>query len=276
MSRPAYPGGSFLCHSGGVHDALPILARADALDDLPRLGGMARADGVAIVSERYWAFARTDGTVSTGEMPTIAPWLRRIPLVRGVARLSLSLAPMLRPRGIASGRERLSLAVVLLSPWLLLAVPGAWRGWMGAALTLGFLVWLLRGATLRLHGGEHRAIAAAELRSLVATWSGEAKPSRISPRCGTNFVALLLPITILAQRTWPLPPTLATPAVVPLVSLALATELWRFVQDRRTPFAKAALLPGLALQRLTTREPELEQTRTALRALAAVLERELA
>jgi uncharacterized protein YqhQ len=31
------------------------------------------------------------------------------------------------------------------------------------------------------------------------------------------------------------------------------------------------MLPGLALQRLTTREPALEDTRVALRALAAVL-----
>jgi uncharacterized protein YqhQ len=259
-----------------VHDPLPILARADALPELPRIGGMARADGVAIVSERYWAFARTDGTLSTGDMPTIAPWLQRLPLVRGVARLGLSLAPMLRPRGIASGRERLVLAIILLSPWLLLAIPGVWRSWAGAAMTLGFLAWLLRGATLRLHGGEHRAIAAAELRTLVATWHGAAKPSRISPRCGTNFVALLLPITLLAERAWPLAPTVATPALVPLVSLALATELWRFIQDRRNPFARAALLPGFALQRLTTREPELDQTRTALRAVASVLERELA
>ena len=46
-----------------MNAAPSILARADALTDLPRLGGMARADGVAIVSERYWAFAKTDGTL---------------------------------------------------------------------------------------------------------------------------------------------------------------------------------------------------------------------
>jgi len=34
-------------------------------------------------------------------------------------------------------------------------------------------------------------------------------------------------------------------------------------------------LPGLALQRLTTREPELADTRVALRAVASVLRREL-
>jgi uncharacterized protein YqhQ len=36
------------------------------------------------------------------------------------------------------------------------------------------------------------------------------------------------------------------------------------------------LLPGLALQRLTTREPGVDETRTALRATASVLRRELA
>jgi uncharacterized protein YqhQ len=143
-------------------------------------------------------------------------------------------------------------------------------------MTLGFLVWLLRGPTLRLHGGEHRAIAAAESHELLATWNGTARPSRFSPRCGTNFVALLLPITILAERVWPLPTTLLTPLLVPVASLALATELWRVVQNSDGRFGRIFLLPGLALQRATTREPDLEQTRVALRALASVLERELA
>jgi uncharacterized protein YqhQ len=38
---------------------------------------------------------------------------------------------------------------------------------------------------------------------------------------------------------------------------------------------RALLLPGLALQRLTTCEPALEETRIALRAAASVLSREL-
>jgi uncharacterized protein YqhQ len=47
--------------------------------------------------------------------------------------------------------------------------------------------------------------------------------------------------------------------------------------DKRLPrVARVVLLPGLALQRLTTREPELAEARVALTALAAVLRRELA
>jgi uncharacterized protein YqhQ len=51
-------------------------------------------------------------------------------------------------------------------------------------------------------------------------------------------------------------------------------ELWQAVQASGSRLAKAFLLPGLGAQRLTTREPELEQTRVALRAVASVLRRE--
>jgi uncharacterized protein YqhQ len=53
-------------------------------------------------------------------------------------------------------------------------------------------------------------------------------------------------------------------------------ELWRAVQASRARLARVFLLPGLVLQRLTTREPSLEETRVALAAVASVLRRELA
>jgi uncharacterized protein YqhQ len=135
---------------------------------------------------------------------------------------------------------------------------------------------MLRGRTLNLHGAEHRAIAAAEARSLTATWDGGARPTRFSPRCGTNFAALAVPVTMLAERFWPLTPALYTPLAVTLVSLSLAMELWLAVQALPRRVAQVFLLPGLGLQRLTTREPRLDETRVALAAVASVLERELA
>jgi uncharacterized protein YqhQ len=66
-----------------------------------------------------------------------------------------------------------------------------------------------------------------------------------------------------------------TPVVVSVLALALTMELWLLVQTSRR-LARVVLLPGLGLQRLTTREPELGETRVALTALAAVLRRELA
>ena len=70
-------------------------------------------------------------------------------------------------------------------------------------------------------------------------------------------------------------PALWTPFVVLILSLALTMELWRLVQARTGRVWRAFLLPGLALQRLTTREPRLDDTRVALRAVAAVLRHDL-
>jgi uncharacterized protein YqhQ len=53
-------------------------------------------------------------------------------------------------------------------------------------------------------------------------------------------------------------------------------ELWEFVQGSHRRVARLFLIPGLGLQRLTTREPTVEETQVALTAVASVLRRELA
>jgi uncharacterized protein YqhQ len=254
---------------------LAVLDRADRAASLPRLGGMARADGVVIVSERYWAFAGVDGALREGRMPSPPATLRRVPLVRGLLRLGASLSPLFRGAGVARRRERLLLAVAVLAPLGLVFTPDRVSLVVGIALTAGLILWLLRGRTLFLHGAEHRAIAAAEYRTLGATWTGLARPSRFSARCGTNFAALLVPVATLGQRFWPLPTAALTPLVVTVLSLAVTMELWQLVQASTHRAARAFLLPGLALQRVTTREPAVDETRVALTAVASVLRREL-
>src|ERR687885_546477 len=117
-----------------------LLTRADGATSLPRLGGMARPDGVVIVSERFWAFAGRDGSLREGRMPALPQWVHYVPLARGLARLGMSLAP-------------------LFAPFLLFLLPGAARTPVGIGATLALAAWMLRGRTLRLHGAEHRAIA---------------------------------------------------------------------------------------------------------------------
>ena len=87
-------------------DALDQLRSADAAFVLPKLGGMARPNGVVIVSERYWAFAGTDGTIREGRMPKPPESLNRLPLMRGLVRLFASLSPLFRRTGIARPRQR--------------------------------------------------------------------------------------------------------------------------------------------------------------------------
>ena len=253
-----------------------LLARADSAPELPRLGGMARADGIVIASERFWAFASRDGSVREGSMPAPSRLLRRVPLVRGLVRLSTALAPLFRGAGVAGRGERLLLVTALLAPLSLIFLPQSASLPLGIGTGIVLLGWMLRGRTLFLHGAEHRAIAAVEERRLVSTWAGSARPSRFSLRCGTNFAALVLPVTLLADRVLPIAPAFWSPLVVLVLSLALTMELWRLVQKSSHRFWHAFLVPGLALQRLTTREPRLDETQVALRAVAAVLRHELA
>jgi uncharacterized protein YqhQ len=251
----------------------PLLAEADGRHKLPRLGGMARPDGVVIVSERYWAFAGTDGTTREGVMPRTG--MGRIPLVRGLVKLVAALSPVFRRSGVAGKRERGVLALVLVAPLGFVFLPSvvSWPAW--ALLTAGLLAWLFRGRTLRLHGAEHRAIAAVEERRLASTWAGGARPSRFSLRCGTNFAALVIPVTAVADRLWPFAPTFLASLLLTVLSLGFTMELWRAVQSSRRRIARVFLLPGLGLQRLTTREPALADTQVALIAVESVLRREL-
>jgi uncharacterized protein YqhQ len=252
-----------------------LLARADAVRVLPKLGGMARPNGVVIVSERYWAFATISGELHEGAMPVRRSRAARIPLVRGLLQLASSMAPLVRGRGVARLRERLFLVAALLLPFAFVALPGRLELAAGILTTMLIVLWLFRGRTLRLHGAEHRAIAAAEDGSLAATWTGAARPTRFSARCGTNFAALAIPVTAVFDHLAPrfLAPTL-TSAVVAVFSIGVSMELWKAVQHP-SGLLRGFLLPGLALQRLTTREPQLADTQIALRAVASVLRREL-
>jgi len=267
------PGGLPAVEDGRVQES--VFARADSASALPRLGGMARPDGVIIVSERFWAHARVDGSLQEGAMPVVATAFRRVPLVRGLARIAASLAPLFRPTGVARRPERLFLAAAILAPCGFFFLPSGLSLVAGVIVTVALLAWLLRGRTLFLHGAEHRAIAAAEERQLVETWAGAARPSRFSLRCGTNFAVLVLPVAAVGERLWPLPATLFTPVVVAVLALALTMELWLLVQASQRRLARLFLLPGLGLQRLTTREPTLGETRVALTAVESVLRREL-
>jgi hypothetical protein len=253
----------------------PMLRRGDAALALPRLGGMARPDGVVIVSERFWAFAGVDGSIREGLMPKPPEAVHNLPLARGLVRLGASLSPMFRRRGVAKPRERVLILFAVLAPIPFAFLAAPWSTFGGIAVSLALLFTVLRGRALHLHGAEHRAIAAAEERRLAASWTGAAEPTRFSPRCGTNFAALALPVTFAADKLLPLAPAFWSPLVVLVLSLALTMELWRMVQMSSHRVWQAFLLPGLALQRLTTREPTLAETQVALRAVAAVLAREL-
>jgi uncharacterized protein YqhQ len=204
-------------------------------------------------------------------MPRPRLRLARLPFIRGLVKLAMAIVPLLGRGAAARPRERLFLLVALLAPAPLFAVPASYRTPVLAAVTVALICWMFRGRTLRLHGAEHRAIAAAESRTLVSTWHGSSRPSRFSPRCGTNFAALMIAVSMLLERVWIVPSATLTPVLLPLVSLMVSMEIWLVAQRWANGLGRVLLLPGLLLQRLTTREPTIEDTRVALRAVAGVL-----
>jgi uncharacterized protein YqhQ len=252
-----------------------VLMRADAAGSLPTLGGMARPDGVVIVSQRFWALATIGGVLREGEMPVASGFLSRVPLLRGLVKLASALSPLLRTGGVARARERWLLGAAVIATFALVLLPHLVASVGQVALTVVLIGWMLRGRTLFLHGAEHRAISAAEKRQLAETWHGRAHPSRFARRCGTNFAALVLPVAVVLDHFAPRSAAAYAPLSVVLLALALTMELWRLIQQSGR-WLRPLLFPGLALQRLTTREPRLEETRVALIALASVVRRELA
>src|SRR5215211_1770137 len=137
-------GRLFVRNSVTVQGVSPaaVLARADTAS-LPLLGGMARPDGVVIASERFFAFAGRDGSLIEGDMPDVPKLVRRIPLLRGLARLGMSVSPLLRSDGVAGTRERLLLTAVIFSPLFFVFLSDTASLWAGIVMTVGLRAWLL-------------------------------------------------------------------------------------------------------------------------------------
>jgi len=124
------------------------------------------------------------------------------------------------------------------------------------------------------HAAEHKAINAYEAGE-------ELKPeivqrySLIHPRCGTAFLLWVMVIAIFVFAFFGRPHwywLIATRILLLPVIAGIAYELIRFAgkhQDNR--ILMSLLAPGMWLQRLTTREPSLDQIEVSIRALKEVL-----
>ena len=83
--------------------------------------------------------------------------------------------------------------------------------------------------------------------NLSATWDGrdEAVAVLAALRARTSSRSCC-PVGLIADRLWPFAPTLWTPVVLAVLSLAVSMELWRAVQSSPHPAARFFLYPGLA------------------------------
>lgn len=137
------------------------------------------------------------------------------------------------------------------------------------------------------HGAEHKSIWAYESGEPLTPESA-ARHTRLHPRCGTSFIILVLAVSIvLFAAVFPFLPTFSERGIVNQLCLiaiklplmfpvaGIAYELQRLSARSSCPRVILWLVrPGLWIQRITTREPSIDQIEVALVALKRALARE--
>ncbi|MDP9067140.1 MAG: DUF1385 domain-containing protein [Actinomycetota bacterium] len=127
------------------------------------------------------------------------------------------------------------------------------------------------------HGAEHKTIYAYENGDDLDPAEIDRKYSTLHVRCGTNFLFIVLFLTILAHFIMDL---FLPEALLPRIGMRLlaipvlagvsyeAIKLGSKNED--SLFFRVSMLPGLALQKITTKPPSLDQIEVAIAAMQAV------
>lgn len=127
------------------------------------------------------------------------------------------------------------------------------------------------------HGAEHKTVFLYENGEELSPENAE-KYSTLHPRCGTNFMFIVIMVSILVISIFKTD-TFIMKILIRLILLPVIAgfsyEILRFLGNNfHNKFFKLFFYPGLFLQKLTTREPDKSQLEIAIAALNAVLEKE--
>ena len=123
------------------------------------------------------------------------------------------------------------------------------------------------------HGAEHKTIFCYEA-GLPLTVENVQKFPRLHPRCGTNFllIVMLVSIFVFAFLGWPsLGERIASRILLLPVVAGISYEIIRLAGRSDNSIIQTAIKPGLWLQYLTTRPPENDMVEVAIESLKAVL-----
>jgi uncharacterized protein YqhQ len=126
------------------------------------------------------------------------------------------------------------------------------------------------------HGAEHKSIFAYEAGETL-TVDNVRRYSRLHPRCGTSFLRIVMLVSIavfsLIPKLWPFYLKAGSRVVLLPLIAGISYEFlkWSAKHDSN-PLVKMIISPGLALQRLTTGEPDDSQLEVAIRSLDEALE----
>jgi len=143
----------------------------------------------------------------------------------------------------------------------------------------GVGLWKEMRRIFEYHGAEHKVIHAYEAGEELIV-DNVKRFSPLHPRCGTSFLLIVMITSIFIfsfiPQSWPfIYKFLSRLILIPLVA-GLSYELLKFsAKMKNNPVMNFLIMPGLFLQRLTTREPDDKQLEVALTALKEVLEFEV-
>lgn len=119
------------------------------------------------------------------------------------------------------------------------------------------------------HGAEHKTIACHEAE-LPLTVENVRKQTRFHKRCGTSFIFIVLIVSIFVMCLVPSMNKwirmLVSLVLLPLV-VGISYEFIRLAGNKENLFTRILSAPGLAMQRLTTREPDDSMIEIAIAAL---------
>jgi uncharacterized protein YqhQ len=127
------------------------------------------------------------------------------------------------------------------------------------------------------HGAEHKAINAYE-QGVELTPEKVAQCSIVHPRCGTAFLLIVLVISIFVFALVGDPPlwlkVVSRVVLIPVIA-GIAYEFLKFsAAHQQNPIIKILIAPGLALQKMTTREPDMSMLEVSIAALQKLLAEE--
>jgi uncharacterized protein YqhQ len=150
-------------------------------------------------------------------------------------------------------------------------------GGIRIVIFLAFLFLLSRMKDIRrvfeYHGAEHKVVFNYESKQPVTVENAQ-KFQTFHPRCGTNFLAVVLGMSFLLYPLLPvdgfLPRLVLRIALLPVIA-GVSYEIIRFAARRQGSLLGILSMPGLWLQRITTQPPDDSQAAVAIHALEGAM-----
>lgn len=142
----------------------------------------------------------------------------------------------------------------------------------GVIRILFFLIYLISISLMKdikrvfeYHGAEHKVISAYE-NGEELTVENVKKYSRFHPRCGTSFLILVVLLSVVFFSFFKSDIWFYKILLRIIAFPALAGIIYEILKLEKTKFFRFIFLPGLWLQKLTTREPDDNQIEVAIQA----------